>query len=65
MILQIHTSHIKYWESNTLSKAQTPLQQVHPQHEGVGEWRRRNEKIGKYMRICTVWTFKMQLKLLN
>ena len=47
MILHIHTSYYKSWEPNILSKTQTPLQQVRPQHESVGEWRRRNERIGR------------------
>ena len=58
MILQIHESYIKSWESTILKKAQAPLQQVHPQHESVGEWRRRNERIGEYMRIRIYGTSK-------
>ena len=49
--VQIHTSYTQYWSSNILSKVQEPLQQVFPQHESVGELRRRNERIGEYMRI--------------
>ena len=51
MILKIHTSYFIAWAPNILSKMQTPLQQVHPQHESVGEWRRRNERIGEYIII--------------
>ena len=39
MLLNINKSYIKSWESNVLSKEQTPLQQVHHQHESVGGWR--------------------------
>ena len=59
IILQIPTSYIKYLASNVLSKVQAPLQQVHPQHESVGEWGRRNERIGRYMRIRNIWTLKL------
>ena len=48
---QSHTSYTQDWASNILIKVQEPLQQVHHQHESVGEWRRRNERIGRYMRI--------------
>ena len=51
MILQIHKSYIKSLASTIISKAQAPLQQVRHQHETVGEWRRKNERIGRYMRI--------------
>ena len=51
IILHIHTSYFSSLEPNILNKAQAPLQQVSPQHESVGEWRRRNEIIGEYMRI--------------
>ena len=64
MILQSHTSYFTSWEPNILSKAQAPLQQVRPQHESVGEWRRRNERIGRLMNSI-VWTFNLQLKLLH
>ena len=47
MKLQSHTSYFTAWASTILSKAQAPLQQVRPQHESVGEWRRRNESIGE------------------
>ena len=47
MILHSHTSYFIAWAPNILSKAQAPLQQVCPQHENVGEWRRRNERIGE------------------
>ena len=47
MILLIHTMYFIAQASNILSKAQAPLQQVLPQHESVGEWRRRNERIGE------------------
>ena len=46
MRLQSLTSYFKAWASNILIKAQAPLQQVCPQHESVGEWRRRNEIMG-------------------
>ena len=45
-ILHIHTSYFTAWAPNILSKVQEPPQQVRPQHESVGEWRRRNERIG-------------------
>ena len=45
--LQRHTSYFTPSEPNILSKSQAPLQQVRPQLEGVGEWRRRNERIGE------------------
>ena len=44
---------------------QAPLQQVCHQHERVEEWRRRNERIRRYMRIQTIYTLKLQLKNLN
>jgi len=47
MILQFHTSYFTAWASNILRKAQAPLQQVCPQHESVGEWRRRNGRAGE------------------
>ena len=61
IILQIYASHIKSWESNILSKAQAPLQQVRPQHETHGgmekkEW--ENRGIGENL---TIWYFNMQL----
>ena len=46
MRLQSHTSYFTAWAPNILSKTQAPLQQVRRQHESVGEWRRRNERIG-------------------
>ena len=45
IIVHIHTSYTQYWGSNILSKVQAPLQQVRHQHESVGEWRIRNERI--------------------
>ena len=51
MILHIHTSYFTTWAANILSKVQAPLQQVRPQLESVGEWRRKIERIGEYMRI--------------
>ena len=51
MILQINMLYFKSLASYILMKSQAPLQQVHPQHESVGEWRRRNERVGEYMRI--------------
>ena len=51
MSLYIHKSYFIYRAPNILSKAQAPLQQVCPQHESGGEWRRMNERIGEYMRI--------------
>ena len=51
IILQIHKQYNQYWASNILSKVQAPLQQVHHQHESVGEWRRRNERIVRYVEI--------------
>ena len=33
--VQSHTSYTQAWASNTLSKVQAPLQQVHHQHESV------------------------------
>ena len=47
MIIHIHKSYFISWAPNILSKAQAPLKQVRPQHESVGEWRRRNERIGE------------------
>ena len=47
MRLQGHTSYIKALASTIISKAQEPPQQVRHQHEIVGEWRRRNERIGR------------------
>ena len=46
IILQSHTSYFTSWEPNILIKAQAPFQQVCPQHESVGERRKRNERIG-------------------
>ena len=46
MILHIHTSYLIYLSPNILNKAQALLQQVRHQHESVGGWRRRNERIG-------------------
>ena len=45
--VQIHKSYTKSWESNGLIESQAPLQQVCHQHESMGEWRRRNERIGR------------------
>ena len=45
--LHIITSYTQAWALNILNKVQAPLQQVHNQHESVGEWRRSNERIGK------------------
>ena len=61
IILNINASYIKSWESNILSKVQAPLQQVCPQHESVGEWRRRNERRGRYMRTRVVWNLNMKI----
>ena len=51
--------HIIHNISNILNKMQAPLQQVHPQHESVGEWVRRNERIGRYMIIINIWNLKL------
>ena len=45
--LQRHTSYIQAWASNIINKEKAPLQQVRHQHESVGKWRRRNERIGR------------------
>ena len=37
IILLIHASYFTAWAPNILSKAQSPLQQVRPQHESVGD----------------------------
>ena len=34
--VRIHTSYTQYWASNILIKVQAQLQQVHHQHENVG-----------------------------
>ena len=49
--LQSHTSYTQAWAPNIIRKVQALLQQVRRQHESVGEWRIRNEIIGRYMRI--------------
>ena len=47
MRVQSHTSYTQAWATNRLIQTQAPLQQVRHQHERVGEWRRRNERIGR------------------
>ena len=63
--VHIYTSYTPSWESNELKKEQAPLQQVRHQHESMGEWSRRNERIGRSMRNQDVWEFKMKLKTIN
>ena len=48
--VKINISHFQSWVSNILNKVQAPLQQVHHQHESVGNGE-EGMRIGRYMRI--------------
>ena len=39
--VEIHKSHTQYWATNILIKVKAPLQQLHHQHESVGEMEKK------------------------